>query len=371
MQSRSINPSNAKGKKKKRELLVIYFLITHNLPSPLQPGADEVLIKVTATAINPVDWKIRDYAMFVEDFPAVVGTDAAGQVAQIGSNVKNIKIGDRLLFQGIIGKNDYSTFQQYTLMPAELVGLLPESISEEEGASVCLASIAVIASFYHKDGIDVKPHPWNKGGNEAGKGQSIVIIGGSSSVGQYAIQLARLSGFSNIITASSSNHHQHLQDLGAHIVLDRNTAKPEDYAKAANTFPLSTTLDSISSKETGVLAVEILQAANPPSSTNSKQPTMIHLLDPVQDIKDAANSKGKIQVNVVNVWGIGSAPHLRPVAIEFMKALSGKDGYLAKGKIKPNRPLVIKGGLYGVEEALVKNKEGISGQKLIIKPHEE
>lgn len=344
-----------------------------------QPGPDEVLIKVTAAAINPVDWKIRDYEMFVNDFPAIVGTDAAGLVVQVGSNVKNLKVGNRVLFQGIIGKNDYSTLQQYTLMPAELVGLLPKSISEEEGASVCLAGMAVIASFYHKDGIDVQPHPWQSGGKEAGKGQSIVIIGGSSSVGQYAIQLASLSGFSNIITASSPNHHQHLQELGAHVVLDRNNAKPEDYAKAAGSFPLLAALDSISSSETGILAIEILQAANPPPSQSAsskqqqqqQQPTMIHLLDPGQEIKDAAKAKGKTPINVKNVWGIGSAPHLRPVAVEFMKALSGEDGYLAKGNIKPNRPLVIKGGLYGVEEALIKNKEGISGQKLIVKPHEE
>lgn len=327
-----------------------------------------------STAINPVDWKILDWGFFVNEWPTIVGSDAAGQIVQLGSKVKDFKIGDRVLFQGVIGVQDSSTFQQFVTMPAELVGLTPKSVADDEAASVCLASMAVIASFYHKDGLDITPHPWQSGGEKAGNGKSIIILGGSSSVGQYAIQLARLSGFSNIVTASSSTHHESLKALGATVTLDRNTASPSDYAQAAKSYPLGAVLDSISSPETGIEAVRILQATNPdgvPSGTGLEQSTMIHLLDPKPEILEAAKESGKAQVSVKNVWGIGSAPHLRPTAIEFMKALSGENGYLAKGEMKPNRPLVVKGGLASLEEALAKNKKGVSGEKVIIKPNEE
>lgn len=339
-----------------------------------QPKDDEVLIKVTAAAINPVDWKIRDWGIFVDEFPAIVGSDAAGVIVKAGSSVQNVKEGDRVTFQGIIKTPDSSTFQQYVVMPAELVGLLPESISDEQGAGVCLASMAVVAAFYHEDGVDIKPHPWEEGGDKAGEGKSIVIVGGSSSVGQYAIQLAKLSGFSNIVTASSASHHDHLKKLGAHNVLDRNSAKPADYADACKAYPLGTALDSISTAETGVLAVEILAAANPngvPSSAGVQQSTVIHLLDVKDEMKEAAQKVGNANIRLTNVWGVGSAPHLRSTAAAFMKALGGPDGYLAKGQMTPNRPIVVKGGLASLDEALKKNKDGVSGEKVVILPNEE
>jgi NADPH:quinone reductase-like Zn-dependent oxidoreductase len=339
-----------------------------------KPKDDEVLIKIKATAINPVDWKIRDWGFMVEDYPAIVGSDAAGEIISTGSKVTNVKVGDRVGFQGILGKNDSATFQQYCVMSSDLVGILPSSISYEQAAGVSLASIAVISAFYHEAGADIKPRPWQAGGDKAGNGKSIVIIGGSSSVGQYAIQLAKLSGFSNIVTASSKQHHDHLENLGAHVVLDRNSAKPEDYAEASKAYPLGIALDAISTPESGTLAVQILAAANPngaPSNAGVENSTMIHLLDVPDEVKQEAGKIPNAKIRLTNTWGISSSPHLRNTSVEFYKALFGNDGYLAKDQIKPNKPLVVKGGLAALDEALAKNKEGVSGVKVVILPNEE
>lgn len=328
---------------------------------------------MTATAINPVDWKIRDWGMFIEEYPAVVGSDAAGEVVAAGKDVQGFQAGDRVFFQGILGKEAHSTFQQYVTMHAELVGHTPKSVTDEEAAGVCLAIMAVLAAFYHADGLDIQPHPWQKGGDQAGKGKSIVVLGGSSSVGQYAIQLARLSGFSTIVTGSSPAHHELLKSFGATAVLDRNTATPSDYAQAASVHPLGAVLDSVSSPETGVEAVKVLAAANPngvPAAAGLPQSTMIHLLGIPDEVAEAARALPKANVATKNVWGLGSGPHLRPTAVEFMKALSGEHGYLATGAIRPNRPLVVEGGLASLEEALAKNKKGVSGRKLVIRPNE-
>jgi NADPH:quinone reductase-like Zn-dependent oxidoreductase len=337
-----------------------------------QPKEGEVLIKVTSTAINPVDWKIRDTGIFVEEWPTILGSDAAGEIADVGANVHHFEQGDRVFFQGIIGRLDSCTFQQYVTMPAELVAHTPAAISDDEAAGVSLASVAVVAAFYHKDGLDIQPHPWQGGGDKAGKGKSIVILGGSSSVGQYAIQLARLSGFSNIVTASSPAHHQKLKELGATVILDRNTSSPSDYVEAAKSHPLGAVLDSISAAETGIEGVRILQAANPngvPSDAGLAQSTLIHLIHVKDEIYEAAKEKGKAEILVKVTWGVGSSPHLRATAVEFTKALSGDDGYLSKGIIRPNEPLVIKGGLDNLEAALEKNKAGVSGQKVVIRPN--
>lgn len=61
------------------------------------PGADEVIIKNHSIAINPVDWKIQDYGIFIQNWPAILGTDMAGEVVEVGSNVQKFKKGDRVI----------------------------------------------------------------------------------------------------------------------------------------------------------------------------------------------------------------------------------------------------------------------------------
>lgn len=143
----------------------------------------EVAIKITATAINPVDWKIRDSGMFVKEWPLVLGSDAAGQVVALGPETSRFAVGDRVFFQGIIGQIDSSTFQQYCKMPEALLSKTPNNITDEEAAGIHLTTVAVVTGFYDKSGQGLAA-PWDEGGDQVGKGKSIIIIGGSSSVGQ-------------------------------------------------------------------------------------------------------------------------------------------------------------------------------------------
>lgn len=326
---------------------------------PLEAG--EVAIKVTATAINPVDWKIRDYKVFIKDYPAVLGSDAAGEIAAVGSGVTNFKEGDRVFFQGIIGRYDFSTFQQYVKMPAELVAKTPKNISDDEAGGVSLATVAVVTGFYDKSGHGLAA-PWTEGGEQAGKGKGIVILGGSSSVGQYAIQLAKISGFDKIVTNASARHIDHLKALGADVVLDRATQNSEEDFKAAlGGVPLAFVFDSISEKDTQVLGVKVLAATKTENS---------HVVT-VQGVNAEASELGQSlepKAAVKQVLGLGSAPHLRHLSEPLCKHLGGEDGYIAKGRFVPNRPLVVSGGLANIEGALAKNKKGVSGEKVIIRP---
>lgn len=102
-----------------------------------EPGPGEVLVEIHATALNPVDWKIQAYDFFLKDYPAIVGTDAAGMVKKFGEGVSNVVVGDRVYVParshaGFVSESDLSlhqgffdnrraTFQQYTIVPADIV----------------------------------------------------------------------------------------------------------------------------------------------------------------------------------------------------------------------------------------------------------
>ncbi|KAL3473857.1 chaperonin 10-like protein [Aspergillus californicus] len=339
------------------EKLASHTVTTRTL-EPLAPT--EVLIRVTATAINPVDWKIRDHGIFLKSYPAILGSDAAGEIVETGAEVSNFAPGERVFFQGIVGNYDASTFQEYCKMPASLVGKTPKNITDEQAAGVCLATVAAVTGMYDQTGRGLPSPPWGQDGGSVGKGKAIVVIGGSSSVGQYVIQLARLSGYERIITNASLTHEKLLKSLGATVVLDRKKAGPGDFEAALNGIQLDFVFDTISLKETQILGVEILHKSNSAS-----------VVVTVLGAEEEAQLLGSIKqpkVEVRQVMGLGSLPTLRYLTEPLMKTLGGEDGWLATGKYRPNRPVVVEGGLDKLDEALDKNRAGVSGEKVVIRP---
>lgn len=324
------------------------------------PG--EIVIKIAATAINPVDWKIRDYGLFLAPgwkYPAILGSDGSGTVAAIGKDVSGFNNGDRVFFQSGYGDDDVSTFQEYIKIPAEIVAKTPKNISDEQASGIVLATMAAATAYYDRTGQGLKA-PWVEGGTTAGKGKSIVIIGGSSSVGQYAIQLARLSGFDRIITNASAVHHSYLQSLGAHVVLDRNASGLKDFVSALEGSSLEFVFDTIAYKATQTLGVEILQATN----TENSRVVIVGPID--EDAKDLGESK-EPRVAIQQIMGIALKPELRTIIKGLTDSLGGPDGWVAKGEFKPNRVEVIDGGLEKLQEGMEKNKNGVSGVKVIVK----
>lgn len=332
--------------------------------APLAPG--EVAIKITATAINPVDWKLREGVfkqIFRDSYPAMLGSDAAGTIAAVAPDVTRFAVGDRVFFQGILSNIDASTFQQYCKMPATLVAKTPADISDDQAAGIALATISAVIGFYHESGRGLTP-PWTEGGELVGKGKAVVVLGGSSSVGQYAIQLAKLSGFERVITNTSGQHIDWLKSLGADVVLDRavqNTA--EDFKAAVGDLPLEFVFDAISEKETQILGVKILQATKTEGSH-------VNVILPFDAEAKELGELEEPKVDVKNTFGASYAPDKIFLSEPFYEKLGGETGYIAQGKFVPNRPVVIPGGLGALDEALDKNKQGVSGVKVVIRPFE-
>jgi len=316
-----------------------------------KPGKGEVLVKIQAAALNPVDWRIKSGGFFVDNFPAVIGLDSSGEIEEIGEGVANLKKGDRVLNQGWFRENDKSAFQQYTICPAEIVAKIPAHLSFTEAASIPLGLATAVVGFFNpvnETGIGLTPF-WAADGKTKYANKPIVVFGGSSSVGQYAIQVARLSGFSPIITTSSNKHTDFLKSIGATVVLDRSlpAASLTNSLKAVK--DIDVVYDAISSAETQAIALDI-------TGPNAK----ILLTLPKSEKLDFGER------TVVNTFGNVHAQ--RKLGIQLYSVLPG---LLESGDIKPNRVEVLKGGLGAIPAGLERMEKGeVSGVKLVVNPWE-
>ncbi|EEB92174.1 hypothetical protein MPER_09357 [Moniliophthora perniciosa FA553] len=229
-----------------------YTLI--NAPIP-RPEKGEVLVKVQGAALNHLDWKLQYSPIDLFPFPLHTGSDGAGTVLEVGEGVSEIREGDRVLFQGWFDAKR-NCFQEYAVVNVNLCAKIPNSLSLLEAAAIPLPLITAAfgLSLQHpahpaptlaakdfkfppRGGAGLKPF-WEQDAKGVYAVQPIVILGGSSSVGQCVIQIAKHLGFSPIITTASPRHSQHLISIGATNVVDR--ASSEDAIQ--KTLPESSNL---------------------------------------------------------------------------------------------------------------------------------
>lgn len=177
-------------------------------------GPGEVLIKVHAASVNPVDWKVREG--YLKDFiryrlPLIPGWDVAGTVERVGALVTRFKAGD-----AVYGRPDITrdgTYAEYVAVRSDEIGRAPKTIPLEHGAGIPLTALTAWMSLFDK--ADLRA------------GQSVLIHAASGGVGSFAVQLAKLVGVRVIGTASAANADL-VRSLGADEVIDYRT---EDFSK--------------------------------------------------------------------------------------------------------------------------------------------
>ncbi|EIW77113.1 GroES-like protein [Coniophora puteana RWD-64-598 SS2] len=317
-----------------------------------KPGPGEVLVKNYAAALNPVDWKIQAYGLFLDEsrYPVVLGSDTAGVVEEVGAGVARVSKGDRVTARGTFLTNNQAGFQQYTLTNSNFVAKLPDTITFDEAASLPVGvDTASIGLFGPKDGNLTFPDKL-----DTYKGQTIFILGGSSSVGHYTVQAARLAGFSTIITTSSLAHENNLKSLGATHVIDRHGSPDQIVArvKAITSDPIRIVYDAISEDDTQKTAWAVLAPGG----------HLVLTLPP--SVRTATGDTRTLK-------SVHGSP-FNPVNAEFCKRWWEKlPEWLAEGKIKPNKVDVLPGGLEGVSAGVERFKASkVSGVKLIVRPFE-
>ena len=180
-------------------------LETFALPVPTIAD-DEVLVKVHAASVNPVDFKIRDGVLRLlvsYRMPIVLGFDFAGTVAQVGRRVTKFKVGDEVY--GLPRRTMIGTFAEYFAVKAEDISFKPKNLSFVEAASIPLVGLTICQAFNVL--MDLKA------------GEKILIQAGAGGVGTFAIQLARVMG-AYVATTASPAGEALVKRLGADLVIN-------------------------------------------------------------------------------------------------------------------------------------------------------
>lgn len=182
------------------------------LPLPVASGQD-ILVRVEAVSVNPVDTKVRQRAQPEAGQYKVLGWDAAGEVVAVGEDVNLFKPGDKVFYAGSLTRPGSNS--EYQLVDERLVALMPDNLSYAEAAALPLTAITAWELLF--DRLEIQqpslkhPRP------------VLLITGAAGGVGSVLVQLARqLTTVTVIATASRSESKQWVTELGAHYVLDHS-----------------------------------------------------------------------------------------------------------------------------------------------------
>lgn len=174
-----------------------------------RPAAHELLVKVAASGLNPVDSKMRQSYQDTGVF-RVLGFDAMGEVVATGAEVSNFAVGDKVYYAG--AQRQQGTHADYQVVDARLVGHAPSALTPAEAAAVPLTAITAVEILHDAFGYDITA--------ETAAGKSILILNGAGGVGSMLIQLAKYLGMTVITTASRLESVEWVKQLGADYILD-------------------------------------------------------------------------------------------------------------------------------------------------------
>ena len=173
------------------------------------PDDNELLIKVFACGVNPVDYKIRSGMIGLpRSFPSVLGYYVSGQVTEVGSGVNRFKAGDYVFFCGQI--TDNVGYAEYCVVDESIVSHKPQNISHIEAATIPLSGQTAWEALFERA--------------RAKNGESVLIHAGAGGVGSLAIQLAKWKGLTVFTTASQPQHIEMAQQFGADHVINYKKA---------------------------------------------------------------------------------------------------------------------------------------------------
>lgn len=184
--------------------------IEFETPKPTPDGYN-LLVKIQAVSVNPVDFKIRQNSAkdTVLETPKIIGWDAVGIVEAIGDQVSLFKVGDEVYYAGDLNKQGSNA--EYQLIDERIVGKKPKSLSTEQAVAMPLTGLTAWEILFDRIRID----------EEKDKGKTILIIGGAGGVGSVAIQLAkRIAGLTVIATASRPESIEWCKQQGADFVVN-------------------------------------------------------------------------------------------------------------------------------------------------------
>lgn len=267
-------------------------LSVREMPVP-KPGAGEVLVKVRAAGVNPVDWKVAGGRV-----GQVPGTDVSGSIDTLGEGVSGWKVGEPVL--GFARQS--GSYAEYAIVPVSSLARKPRSFSFEQAAGVPIAAETAYRALHEAGGIQ--------------KGQTVLIHGAAGGVGSAAVQVAKAAG-ARVIGTASANNLEFLKSIGADQVIDYQAQKFEDVVKnvdlVLNTVNVETTTRSVPIVRPGGTLVTIvgstdaaaceaarIKCARPDRNTGASNAEMLARVGKLADA-------GKFKVYVDGVYPMADA----------------------------------------------------------------
>ncbi|KAF8751493.1 GroES-like protein [Rhizoctonia solani] len=280
-----------------------------------------------------------------KNLPTILGVDSAGIVEVVGPEVTNFKVGDRVFSQGLYDSSDETAFQEKVIVKTDIISKIPDNITKDKVSTIPSATIAIWE--------EVRPLANLVGGTSEYQFLFHIYYLPTPGLDQ-GIQLARIAGFSPIVTTASAQHANFLRSLGATRVFDRNVD-----TKLSNPLPhpVSLVLDSISIAATQEFAFEVL-------ITQSLVPDahIVLMLPPTNSLKEKISGE-KVAVHTA----YGSSHRFKDLTMPFWRNI---EQWIKDGKFVPNRVQVVKGGLAALPEAIDISRKGLSCVKIVIHSQE-
>ncbi|MEV1170627.1 zinc-binding alcohol dehydrogenase family protein [Nonomuraea sp. NPDC049784] len=331
-------------------------------PAPYTPpAANEVVVRVRAIAVNPIDGipgLLYRLALPWLTFPAVVGSDVAGEVVETGSGVTRLRPGDRVLGHAFgVEKSQNraaeSAFQHYVVLMQHMVAPIPDSLPFTQAAVLPLALSTASTGLFQQDhlGLAIPGEPDLS--NPVDRSETVLVWGGSTSVGANAIQLARNAGYQVVATASPHNF-DYVRSLGAAEAVDRSSpTSVEEIVERIGGSPLAGTLAIGSRSLTKTITIAARTAGS--KRIASAQPALFTRI--------TGRHARRLGVRVSSIWGgtlkdneVGPA-----IYVSFLPTALSTGAYRAA----PDAT-VVGHGLAHIPDALQQLKNGVSAKKLVV-----
>lgn len=325
----------------------------NDVPVPT-PGPGEVLIKVHYVAQNPTDWK----AAASNPPGRVIGCDFAGTIAD--SNGSQWQEGQRVggFVYGTTATPPRGAFAEYLITESSLIFAIPDGVSDQAASAVPLAFATAVQVLFQRLKLPEPTEP-------AATPFPVLVNGGASSVGMYAIQLCKLAGLFVVATGSKRNHNL-LKELGADATVDYNDADWVEQIRTLTKGNLKHAFDAISEKET---TSAIAGALAPGGHILCILPRKQEDIGSTLDVKVESTLVYTVFERPVPYGAIfdncgESTPKDKAVWEKYLTLLPG---WLAEGNIKPN-PVKELGGIEDIPKGFKAMQEGsVRAEKLIYK----
>ncbi|RAL02819.1 zinc-binding alcohol dehydrogenase family protein [Aspergillus ibericus CBS 121593] len=331
-----------------------------------EPGDNQLLLHVTATSLNPVDQKTRDVGLFSKQGPQVLAHDIAGRVIKLGpkQETSQFHVGDVVfahanLVPGAV-IDDYGGLQEYAIVDSRYAAKSDDAgLTDAEAATIPVCAMAGFIAFFHSTGFGL---PIPDGIFQSAQGstcsKAILIVGGGSNCGRFAIQFAKMCGFEQIIATASPGRFAELQELGATHVFDRHANRDEivRQIRAITGDDLIFALDTMSLGSEQDTALAAL--------SNSKRGCLI-TLNPVSESEPEPTLIGDKTAGYDRRLTIGLSALYPEVSRVFWRRVSS---WVQTGQLRPLKFKVLEGLDAEKVNQLLDDYRNKHGQKVVVRP---